>query len=319
MEQYTKSDKVEYFIDTSGKSLETFEQFLKKKRKKNGDKLIDSTIERYVYFVKRFEKIFINAQLTTTQLDKLITDIGGSVIYSVVHAWLQFCGFDKRKDRRFYATLSNMVRSASAQSSQRFLQSKVQSVQEMRALIEREENLLYQQIYLFSYDTACRRIEVFKLRWKHIQFIGERTAELANIYAIVTINGKGQKQRTVYLHKNTARLLNNRKVQTNAKDNDLVFRLPMEIDSRKFYKHPEHAYYKHLVRHAENVLGKSVHPHCFRHTRLTHMADSVDTPDPFGIMMYAGHADISTSMIYIELSPTRAKKAFITSSRPLFE
>ena len=56
------------------------------------------------------------------------------------------------------------------------------------------------------------------------------------------------------------------------------------------------------------MLNRELHPHMLRHSRLQHMADA--GTDSFAIKYFAGHADITTSQIYIKSSKYQGKIAF---------
>ena len=57
----------------------------------------------------------------------------------------------------------------------------------------------------------------------------------------------------------------------------------------------------------KKILNKEVHFHCLRHSGLTHYHNAKKWPIRF-VQQFAGHADISTTMIYTHVNPQDLQK-----------
>lgn len=185
----------------------------------------------------------------------------------------------------------------------REIKSKVLSVPEVNRLMKEsdEETRL---ILSFLYDTACRRKELLDIHYGDISFRDTNTAK--KIWADVHIvAGKGGKSRIVYLKKDTTMLLRKLRPQMNPKQKVFVFYKP---DGKTPYVNQAHQLYLAVKDAGEKILNRHVHPHCWRHTRLTHLANQ--GADVLGISRYAGHKDIKTSQIYIDYSTYISEKTF---------
>lgn len=317
--------------DVLKKKTDGFIEFLKTRKKKDGDKLIDSTIERYSDFIYRYEKvIFVRETLSSIEklmefFNKEIEDVKSTVIYASFKTFLEYLTFDRDREGMLFSLLWHPKKRPHAASSVKFLQRKVLSRQELAHFFLDEKNEWQKTAYSFSYDTACRRSELFKVEWRDIIFYSEEPNKWKDklekgVYAELQLKGKGGKMRKVHLHKMTCDLLTNMRIDdvdaiVEKKGKVKVFRLYTQ--NGKLYKRPEHEFYKRMVASSDAIIGRLVHPHCFRHTKLTHMADNGS--DVLGIMAYAGHADISTSMIYIHVSSYKGTRTFMEYSQPLLD
>jgi integrase len=313
------------------KKTDGFTEFLKTRKKKDGDKLMDSTTERYSDFIYRYEKVlFVRETLSSIEkllafFNKEIADVKSTVIYASFKTFLEYLGFDRDREGMLFSLLWHPKKRPHAASSIKFLQRKVLSRQELAHFFIDEKNEWQKTAYSFSYDTACRRSELFKVEWRDIIFYSEEPNKWKDkldkgVYAELQLKGKGGKMRRVHLHKMTCDLLSSmqnddKKIIDEKNGKVRVFRLYQT--SGKLYKRPEHEFYKRMVASSDAIIGRLVHPHCFRHTKLTHMADNGS--DVLGIMAYAGHADISTSMIYIHVSSYKGTRTFMEFSQPLLD
>lgn len=327
MDAYKPQVLKELFVDTSSKTLEEFQEWLLVQRKKNGEKYVDSTIERYVTFIKRYSNIFISKKLTTTQLNDLVHLINNSIIYSTIMLWLQFHGFKRKNDKMLFAMIDVPAKSANASTSERFLRSKVRSREELKQLVEQESDPLYKELYLFSYDTACRRAEIFSAKWKNAYVFNPKNTNEKHefidkgIAAQIRVLGKGRKWRVVYVFKTTFDMMQRRiasldmKQETKEAGDFPIYKL-YQKDGKHLYKNPSHEYYKHLREHSLCVIGRETHPHCFRHTQATHMADRGCSPHK--ILAYIGDEDIKMAIRYVDISTFDSRAGFVEYSRALF-
>lgn len=282
--------------------IHQFEKFLRKVRKSNGDYLLDKTVETYVYYVSEYIgnlNKFDDIDSMISYMNKLINQRPSLVIYSAFRMFLLFMGVDKKGLQ--LKSLKAPDKSSNFMSSKRFLQSKVLSKQELRSLfnsVEDSTKLLFSALY----DTACRRSELLGIKYGDVEF---KKQPKNNIYASVNVLGKGAKSRTVYFSKKTVELLRliNGHEDKHEKEDKLF---EIKKSNNKLYANQHQAIYYIISKHTKKILNRNITPHCFRHTRLTHLANAGS--DVLGIKSYAGHENISTSQIYIEVSSFLGKK-----------
>lgn len=150
------------------------------------------------------------------------------------------------------------------------------------------------------YTTGLRASELLSLNWGSFRYNRQ-----AHLY--VDVIGKGNKQRSIPLREEIIeKLFEYRKVICESTEIDpydktpLLFalynkKLPCEQKKRLTYP----ALYK-IVKEAVILAGKesNVSPHWFRHTFITMLLEN-DVPLAI-VKDWAGHADISTTNIYLE-------------------
>lgn len=297
-----------------------YAKFLHKSRKKNGDKLLPSTIERYVetinpYMDKLVEKS--NSQQDLINFINLTTKKStNAVLYSAMKNYLLFLGYDKYDDEELFNKLKKPQIAANAFSSKRFIQSKVVSRYELRRLFESCEDDKEKLIFSLLYDTACRRNELMKIKFGDIEQKNptKDSEDIKNgIFADVLLHGKGGKTRTVYLSKLSIDLIN--KLHQDQDETKYIVRLYKP--NGELYASQTQSLYDFIVKKTEHTLNRHIHPHCFRHTKLTHLAD--EGADILGIQAYAGHEDITTSKIYIQISSFVGRRTFSKYSKPIID
>lgn len=296
--------------------LQAFEDFLVKKKKSNGDKLLDSTIERYLEWIGKYHK---KVSVMKPDAD-MIEYINNEVFYvksGVLHAafknYLQF----RRADKKLIRELEKTEKNANAMTSVRFLQSKVLSRGELRRIMNEECPLQTKTIVSALYDTACRRSELLSIKWGDIQFRDPKkhSADIkAGLYASVSIIGKGKKSREVYLGSTTVTLLRKMNEEKKFEKQDPIFVIYGE-DTTTPLKRQDHALYELVHKQLDKILKRHVHPHCFRHTKATHLADN--GADVLDIASYLGHSNIAATQIYIEISSFRGMKAYKEFSKDI--
>lgn len=288
--------------------MKNFHKFLTVVRKKNGDNLLPITIEKYVYFVQeyyeKFKKFDGKIEELIEYMNSIVKQRPSVVIYSAFRMFIIFLGVDKKDDllKKLKAPEGN----ASAFRSKRFLQSKVLSRGELKRIFNEsndEEKLIFSALY----DTACRRHELCKVKYGDIVF----RDDMDNIHAELNVLGKGSKSRVVYFSKTTCDLL--KKVKGVMDKDDLVFVL-YKKNGKPFKEQPQ-AMYDFIVNKTIKCIGRKMTPHCFRHTKLTHLADN--GADVLGLQKYAGHDNISTIMIYLEISNRMGKITFENYSKDI--
>jgi len=270
-------------------TMKEFKEYLEHHKKEtSGDKLMPSTIETYIYLLN---SVGVNDKINLSKASEIIENTNNPMIYSTIRQFLKFCGYEDNQINRL-----NFKREIlrSALKSKKFLQSKVLTRKEVKDLILSSEKLQDKLIFSLLYDTACRVSELINIRVKDINF-KERSIEVL---------GKGGKKRSVFFNASTEELLT-KHIQNKKKEDKLII---IRDNSGKPYQNQQHAIWRLCKRKGKKILHRNLHPHMFRHTRLTHMAD--EGADILDIAAYAGHEDIKTSQIYVEISSYRRKRAF---------
>ncbi len=170
------------------------------------------------------------------------------------------------------------------------------TVDEMRAIINAPDPLTWSgrrdQLMLATfYNTGARVSEIIGLRWKDLQLSPNR---------FVQIHGKGRKQRTVPLWKETARQLAEwLQANTDAKPETPVFpnrhRKPLSRNGveTRLRKAVEKA-----CALFPSLKTKSISPHTIRHSTALHLLQA--GVDLTVIAMWLGHESPSTTHRYIE-------------------
>ena len=158
-------------------------------------------------------------------------------------------------------------------------------------------------LLLFLYNTGARAQEVADLRIEQLELDVLR----------VRLQGKGGKWRTCPLWKRTADALR-RLLELAAPSQTTVFGATRGRPLTRF------GVYKIVRRHARTLDRDDVRrsgritPHVFRHTTAMHLLESGVELNV--IRGWLGHADISTTNIYAEIS-TKAKEAALRACDPL--
>ncbi|MFK3647405.1 tyrosine recombinase XerC [Lysobacter enzymogenes] len=143
------------------------------------------------------------------------------------------------------------------------------------------------------YSSGLRLSELCALRWRDLDIDD----------ALVTVLGKGNKQRSVPLGSHARAALAEWRASTGAANDAFVFpgRGGAQISSRAVQLR---------VRHLAQRQGlfKRVHPHLLRHSFASHILES--SGDLRGVQELLGHADISTTQIYTHLDFQHLAKVY---------
>jgi len=295
-----------------------YAKYLHKVRKKNGDNLVNSTIERYCDIIDstiiELNRNKGNEEKILELMNRNIIKKKSMILYSAFRYYLLYIGYDLDYDKeKIFDKLRAPRTNANAASSKRFLQSKVLSKGELKRLFAETEDMKMKLLLSMLYDTACRRDELLNIKFEDIVESNEEDRK-HGIYAQIHIMGKGKKARTVYLTSLSYRLLNRVFKEKDSKQRLFIF---YKVDGTTPKVKQDDALYFKIRSLGKNILDRHIHPHCFRHTKLTHMAD--DGADLLEIAGYAGHEDVSTSQIYIEISTHIGKRGFIKTVKPIAE
>lgn len=143
------------------------------------------------------------------------------------------------------------------------------------------------------YSSGLRLSELCALRWR----------DLALADGLVTVLGKGSKQRTVPVGSHAAKALEAWRTESNGQPDGAVFpgRGGGPISPR--------AVQIRLRQLAQRQgLFKRVHPHLLRHSFASHVLES--SGDLRGVQELLGHADIATTQIYTHLDYQHLAKVY---------
>ena len=159
------------------------------------------------------------------------------------------------------------------------------------------------------YDTAARVQELIDICVKDVRLLTPAT---------ITLNGKGNKTRTIPLMNKTKILLSSYMKEHHLLDIGNK-QMPLFSNSRyEKFTRPGITYIlkKHFKAIPQNQQNKSIHPHMLRHTKAVHMLEA-------GVALiyirdYLGHVNISTTEIYLK-TETELKRAAIEKAYPIDE
>ncbi|MGY4517354.1 tyrosine recombinase XerC [Lysobacter sp. HA18] len=143
------------------------------------------------------------------------------------------------------------------------------------------------------YSSGLRVSELCGLRWAQIDLDD----------SLVTVHGKGKRERTVPIGSHARAALGDWRASNGAKSDDAVFpgRAGAPITTR--------AVQLRVRQLAERQgLFKQVHPHMLRHSFASHILES--SGDLRGVQELLGHADLSTTQIYTHLDYQHLAKVY---------
>ena len=143
------------------------------------------------------------------------------------------------------------------------------------------------------YSSGLRLSELCALRWR----------DLALADGLVTVLGKGSKQRTVPVGSHAAKALEAWRTESNGQPDGAVF------PGRGGGPITPRAVQIRLRQLAQRQgLFKRVHPHLLRHSFASHVLES--SGDLRGVQELLGHADIATTQIYTHLDYQHLAKVY---------
>lgn len=143
--------------------------------------------------------------------------------------------------------------------------------QERKALLDHtfKKDYEFHRIIQFALYTGCRRFEIKSARWEHYNAS----------YDLLTVTGKGQKERNVPIIQEA-----------------LFFMGPKKAVGFIFKQMHEDTYTHHFKKYARAVGIKGVHFHNLRHSAGTEMLEKGIRLEI--IQKILGHSDIKTTQIY---------------------
>lgn len=297
---------------------EKFRQWLDKKRKTNGELLLNSSAETYLNISEKFFNHCQDKNKFIYFMNEHIKNFDSPLHLATYKNILECFDFPEEEIKK----LKSPKFRATALKSQRILQSKVLSIDEMKALMnylkqtsgiipshiggEIKISSLESEVLLrLLYDTACRKGEIIKTHFEGIEYEGLKVKQINFDKRELHVTGKGRKTRIVFIAPSTNELLFQLIKEKKLKPDDNV--VTLNKHSGEPYVNQEYECWKFIKVLGYNVLNKNIHPHCMRHTRITHWAD--EGAELLDLKELAGHADPSTTMIYIHISSFRRRKA----------
>ncbi len=143
------------------------------------------------------------------------------------------------------------------------------------------------------YSSGLRLSEACALKWGDLDFA----------QGLVTVLGKGEKQRVVPVGSHARNALQALRDEAAGKPDDFVFpgRGGKQISSRAIQLRMRHLAMRQGVY-------KRVHPHLLRHSFASHVLES--SGDLRGVQELLGHADIATTQIYTHLDFQHLAKVY---------
>ncbi len=282
-----------------------FQNFLLKYQKNNGDKLLPNTIDRYTYYLKSYDLSNLDGQELVDKMQDVINHRPAQVLFATFRMYLQFRGYDKHHE--LYKKLIPPRKRANSQSSYRFFQSKTLSKTEVDKLID-ESDSFGKMLFLLMFDTGMRRSEILSVRHKDINILRKPKNE---IYAKISILGKGEKNRSVYLRKQSVEAI--KKLYP--------YKIPEKKliefygDDGKLLKCQDSALYYYVKKEIKRILGRNLSPHSLRHALGKHLADVGS--DVLSISKYLGHSDVKITQIYTRGNIHQGQQAFKNINKDL--
>ena len=156
------------------------------------------------------------------------------------------------------------------------------------------------------FNLGLRLAEVINLKWDDIDFLSE---------VLMIREGKGMKDRTLYLKDNNWRGDNDKKALQDWKERQVkeLGYLPAYVftsmSKNAKGKQLQPRYVQDMVsRYAKRAeIKKNVSPHTLRHTFATDLYRKIK--DPVTVKNALGHSNITTTMIYVHLVGADVEKA----------
>ncbi|MBI4895561.1 MAG: tyrosine-type recombinase/integrase [Candidatus Aenigmarchaeota archaeon] len=155
----------------------------------------------------------------------------------------------------------------------------VLSREEVSRLIDAPNNIKHRNVLMFLYYAGLRLNELIDLRWEDID---------ADRNLIHIKEGKGGKDRIVFLHEKLKGLINGNK-------NSIIF---YSERNKKYNKRT----IQQIVKNASKIAGikKKISPHSLRHSFATHLLEG--GADIRYIQKLLGHKNLQTTQIYTHVA-----------------
>ena len=161
---------------------------------------------------------------------------------------------------------------------------------------------------MLLYATAARLDELLSLKIEHIHLAAKKP--------YITIVGKGQKIRTLYLLPRAATHIKRFMGETHGTPADPNAYLFYSRVGGKYTKMTEPAIDKRLKKYAKEVHSNNpdvplnIHAHQFRHAKASHWIE--DGINVLQVSFLLGHAQLETTMVYLDITTEDKAKAMAT-------
>lgn len=292
----------------------------------------ENTIESYkldLIMFFRFLKLYKNMIPEETDFNDIgIKDIDDNIIKNIslsdLFAFISFV--ENYRNNGSYAKARKV---ATLKSFFRFLQGKIKIINENPALELESPKISKRNPVYLTLDESKRLLSVINGRFKErdtciiTMFLncGLRLSELCGINIsnikndVLTVIGKGNKERTVYLNKACINTLNNcliarKEMEEKIIDKDALF---LSKNYTRINKRSVEMLVKKYLKKA-CLDTEKYSPHKLRHTAATLMYKYGDV-DIRSLQMILGHENISTTQIYTHVDNDRLREAI--KSNPL--
>ncbi|WP_291300633.1 tyrosine-type recombinase/integrase [Desulfosporosinus sp. BICA1-9] len=161
---------------------------------------------------------------------------------------------------------------------------------------------------ILLYATAARLDEILSVKIKQIHMEEKKP--------YITIVGKGQKTRTLYLLPKAVSHIKKYIYEVHGKPADLDAHLFYSRVGGKYAKLTEPAIDKRLKKYAKKAHEKcpdvplNIHAHHFRHAKASHWIE--DGLNILQVSFLLGHAHLETTMVYLDITTEDKAKALAT-------
>jgi len=143
---------------------------------------------------------------------------------------------------------------------------------------------------LTLYNTGARVSELIGLRHSQVS---------VGVHSFVHLRGKGRKERSVPLWKNTAQVLSSWLRENGAQGDPLVFPNARGAPlTRQGVNYILRKTVRQAIEDCPSLLGKRISPHLLRHSTAAHLLQA--GVDPSVIALWLGHENVQTTHVYVE-------------------
>jgi len=163
-------------------------------------------------------------------------------------------------------------------------------------------------LMILLYATAARLGEVLSIKINQLHINGKKPS--------VTIVGKGEKTRTLYLLPRAVSHIKKYVIEVHGEPADPEAYLFYSRVGGKYTRLTEPAIDKRLKKYAEEAHKKctdvplGIHAHQFRHAKASHWIE--DGLNVLQVSFLLGHAQLETTMVYLDITTEEKAKALAT-------
>ncbi len=145
-------------------------------------------------------------------------------------------------------------------------------------------------LLLTLYNTGARVSEMISLHQSQVSI---------GVHSFVHLHGKGRKERSIPLWKNTAQVLSSWMSENVSQNDPLLFPNARGIQlTRQGVNYILRKIVQQAAENYPSLLRKHISPHILRHTTAMHLLQA--GVDPTVIALWLGHENLQTTHIYVE-------------------